>query len=121
MANPQKRKGDEAERRVAAWLAAHGWPYAERQLGAGRKADVGDIAGLPGIVVEVKNHRTLALSAWLRELDAETVNARAEHGVLVVKRKGVSNAGQWYAVTTLDDWARLATEAGWSATDDTTV
>ena len=43
MSNPNKRRGDDAERKLAAYLQTQGWPDAERALGAGRHDDRGDI------------------------------------------------------------------------------
>lgn len=107
-----KQKGSQAERDVARWLNQHGYPYAERSYGAGRPDDVGDIDGIPGLCIEVKNHKTLALAAWLNELEVEVENARASHGVLVVKRRGRADPGNWYAIMTLQNWTELAKEAG---------
>jgi Holliday junction resolvase len=119
VSNPQKRKGDAAERNVAAWLAAHGFSYAERAYGAGRPDDVGDIDGIPGVVVEVKNHKTITIPAWLHELDVEMFNANARHGAVIAKRRGSTDVGDWYALMPVEGWARLLVEAGYGDTDAT--
>ena len=51
-------------------------------------------------VIEVKNHANLAtaINDGLAELDAEMVNAGTSHGVLVVKRRGKGDPGEWLAV-----------------------
>ena len=118
MSNPQKVKGDKAERDVAAYLAAHGFPYAERAYGAGRPDDVGDIDGIPGVVVEVKNHTKITIPAWLNELEVEMSNARAVHGAVVAKRRGSTDVGSWYAIAPFADWVRLLLEAGWGTQPD---
>ena len=118
MSNPQKVKGDKAERDVAGYLAAHGFPYAERAYGAGRPDDVGDIDGIPGVVVEVKNHKALTIPAWLNELEVEMSNARAVHGAVVAKRRGSTDVGSWYAIAPFADWVRLLLEAGWGTQPD---
>jgi hypothetical protein len=53
MGNPSKRKGDRAELEVQALLRDHLGVPARRQLGAGRKDDVGDMAGVPNTVIQV--------------------------------------------------------------------
>jgi hypothetical protein len=86
--HPNKQKGNRAELAVAEYLRTAGWPYAERSR-AGWTDDRGDIDGIPGIVIEVKDQAKHDLPGWLRELAVETANARADVGVLVVKRRGV--------------------------------
>ena len=113
MSNPQKVKGDKAERDVAGYLAAHGFPYAERAYGAGRPDDVGDIDGIPGVVVEVKNHKTITIPAWLNELETEMFNANARHGAVIAKRRGSTDVGDWYAILPAVAWSRLLVEAGY--------
>ena len=88
-----------------------GWPHAERRALHGN-ADIGDIAGLPGVVLEVKSAKRTELAAWLDELDAEIVNAHADTGVLVVKRRGHTNPGKWFAIMSFDRWCVLLNEAG---------
>ena len=55
MSNAAKRKGSQAERDVVAWLKANGYKYADRRL-AGATLDKGDISGVPGVTIEIKNH-----------------------------------------------------------------
>jgi hypothetical protein len=110
--SPQARKGRRAELAVANYLAANGWPYAEPTRRSGWADDRGDIDGLGPVVVEVKDHKQFAIPAWLHELELEVVNANAVTGVLVVKRRGHSDPGDWYAITTLRDWSHLAKDAG---------
>lgn len=53
MGNPQKRKGDAAEREAAALVAElTGYPV-RRKLGAGRSDDEGDLEGVPRTVLQV--------------------------------------------------------------------
>ena len=114
MANPNKRKGDDAERRVAAYLQTQGWPEAVRALGAGRRDDVGDIHNAGQIVYEVKSHRTIDLPGFLRELAREKANAKAGTGAVVVKRRGSTNPADWYAVLELADFTALLRAAGYN-------
>lgn len=106
MSNPAKNKGSRFERAIVEHLNHHGHPHAERCYGAGRPDDRGDIDGIPGWVIEAKNHRRFALAEWMSELEAETRNARATHGALVIKRRQ-HPVGQSYVVMTLDTFAEL--------------
>ncbi|KUJ70784.1 hypothetical protein ACZ90_00240 [Streptomyces albus subsp. albus] len=84
MSTRSKAKGTAAEREVVRYLQTW-WPAAERRALSGNK-DKGDVAGLPGVVVEVKAAQTQLLAAWKRETETERINAAAESCVLVVKR-----------------------------------
>ena len=110
MSNPSKRRGTDAEVKLLAWLHQNGH-RARRNPPAGTK-DVGDLAVempyfLPNgsrasaeVVIEVKNHANLAtaINDGLAELDAEMANAGTDHGVLVVKRRGKGDPGEWLAI-----------------------
>jgi hypothetical protein len=111
MTSPSKAKGSRAELAVARYLQSQGWPYAERSR-AGWTDDRGDIDGIPGVVVEVKDCKKFELAAWLGELEVETANAGAVTGVLVVKRRLHTDPADWYAITRLGDWAAMAKDAG---------
>lgn len=106
MANPAKAKGSKAERDVVAYLIENGFPYAERRL-AGAQEDKGDIAGVNGVCIEVKDHKTMALSTWVEEMLLETKHAKAWTGVVWHKRKGKGNAGDWYATMPVWMWLDL--------------
>ena len=109
MTSPQKRKGSAAELAVAKWLNRLGWTCAERSR-AGWTDDRGDIDGMPGVVIEVKNCKTLSIPAWLRELEVEMKNAKAWTGTLIVKRRGSTDVNDWYAVMPASVWAQLLLE-----------
>jgi Holliday junction resolvase len=89
-----KAKGTTAEREVVRYLQ-NWWPAAERRALSGNK-DKGDVAGIPGVVVEVKAAATQLIGPWQRETLIERENAGAARCMLVVKRpyKPVS---QWDA------------------------
>ena len=108
----QRAKGTMYESMVAQYLRDNGFPYAERRALSGTY-DKGDLTGMPGLVVECKNHKELSFSEWLRETEQERQNADADYGVLVVKRRGVWDAGESYAVMSLADMARLLKQAGY--------
>ena len=54
MSTPGKRKGSKAEADVVKWLKVNGFPYADRRI-AGAQLDKGDISGVNGVTIEVKN------------------------------------------------------------------
>jgi hypothetical protein len=104
--SPQKRKGSAAELAVAKWLRKLGWIHAERSR-AGWQDDRGDIDGMPGVVVEVKNCKTISIPEWLRELEVEIANAQAWTGAVIAKRKGSTNVDDWYAIMPAKIWGEL--------------
>lgn len=106
-----KAKGYAGERAVVDHLRANGFPYAERRR-AGATKDTGDVIALPGLTIEVKNHSRLALSEWVDQMLGEMNNTTpaAWQGVVVHKRKGKTDPGQWYATTTFDLWLTMLKE-----------
>lgn len=109
-----KQKGTLAESAVADYLK-NTWNTVERRVLSG-KNDKGDIAGIPKIVIEVKNQKSYKFSEWLKETKIEQTNAEADYGVLVVKPNGVgvSKTDQWWAVLPLEDLVSLLTKAGYA-------
>ena len=106
MTSPQARKGSTFERDVVTYLAGHGFPYCERTYGAGRPADVGDVDGIVGWTLEVKNHRSLDLAGWSDEAERERVNGRQPFAAVVAKRR-CKPVAQSYVVMSLETFARL--------------
>ena len=106
MTSPQKRKGSAAELAVAKWLRKLGWIHAERSR-AGWQDDRGDIDGMPGVCIEVKNEKRIDLPGYLRELEVEIANAQAWTGTVIVKRRGSMNVDDWYAVMPAKIWGEL--------------
>lgn len=109
MANPQKNKGDKAEREIAGLLVElTGWPV-RRKLGAGRADDTGDLDGVPMTTVQVKNYADLtrAIREGLHDLRAQRTNADTPFAALMVRRPG----GRWIVVMEPDQWAALTREA----------
>jgi len=109
MTSPQKRKGSSAELAVAKWLNKLGWIQAERSR-AGWTDDRGDIDGMPGVCIEVKNEKRIDLPGYLRELAVEMENAKAWTGSVIVKRRGSTDVNDWYAVMPALVWAQLLLE-----------
>jgi hypothetical protein len=100
--------GTAAETAVVRYLRVNGFAQAERRALAG-VLDQGDITGTPGIAWEVKagekaRHAGDAqITSWMTETEVERVNARADVGVLVVRRRsyGCARAGRWWAILQL--------------------
>lgn len=106
-----RRLGTTWETAVVTWLRDY-WPNAERRALNGAK-DRGDIAGIPLVVIECKNAKTITLAAWLDELAAEMANDTAEVGALWVKRRGKASAGDGYIVLHPTVLVRLLKGAGY--------
>lgn len=88
MSRANKRKGAQFETDVAAYLKHNGFPDAERRV-MGGSLDRGDIAGVPGWCLELKNLASVAegVRIAIDEARIEAVNAGAEHFAGVVKRR----------------------------------
>ncbi len=98
-----KAKGTAAETALVMWLRENGYENAERRALTG-KADRGDIAGIPRVVIEVKSGSRLEIPAWLKETEIERINDGALAGYLIIKPKGIgaSNVGKWWVIQTVE-------------------
>lgn len=107
-----RTKGLTAERAVANYLKAHGWPDARRSVATGwsngstESGDVGDILGVPGFAVQVKNLKSgltgKALDDVYQEALAQCCALARLTGqdcaaVIVEKRAGTADVGRWWA------------------------
>lgn len=106
-----RAKGTRAESAVVEFMKANGWPHAERHAQHGSR-DIGDVNVGPAVVVEVKASSRMSLAEWMAELGEEMDNADTDMGVCVVKRRGTTDVGKYYAVSTFDVWCRMAKDAG---------
>lgn len=116
-----RRRGAEAERRLAAWLRAHGWPHAERGVrtaysSAGRGlVDPGDIVGTPALVWQVKDHARESVDHWLTETEQQRLGAPgtvpADLGLLVVRRRGKADPGRWWVWLPVEQLVGLVVDA----------
>lgn len=115
-----KQKGTAAETAVVKALQRLGWPHVERRALQGAE-DKGDISGIPGVCFEVKDAKTWQVSGWLQETLEERANAKATHGILVIKLPGVghSNAEKWLTVMDDDHACNLWREAAMRYIDPT--
>ena len=107
----QRAKGTAAETAVVNYLKANGFPHAERRALHGT-ADKGDITGCGPVVFEVKNHKQMDLAGWVKELEAEMVNAGVDVGAVVSKKRGTTDPGEFYAIMPFRIFVGLLIEAG---------
>jgi hypothetical protein len=97
-------KGARAERAVVSWLRANGVPDARRYSGADGHAP-GDIDAFPAVVLEVKDCVKHDIPAWMRQAQQEAGPLRIP--VVVVKPRGVTNVGQWWAILPFHELVEL--------------
>ena len=90
------------------------FPAVERRALSGVN-DMGDVAGCPGLVFEIKNHVSYKFPEWLRETAVERENAKADHGILIVKPNGVGlgSVEKWWAVMPVGEMLELLKKAGY--------
>ena len=105
MSNAAKAKGSKAELDVVKYLKQW-FPYVDRRL-AGATLDKGDISGIPGVTIEIKNHAKMDLGGWTGELVTEMKNDNAWTGVVIHKRKGKGDPAEWYATMPVQVWVDL--------------
>lgn len=108
MSRANKAKGREAENQVCDYLNANGYTV-ERRRQEGVN-DRGDVAGLPGVVIEVKNTKQLALSQFVTEATREAGNDSANGevvGVAWIKKRGTTDPGQWYVAMNGDTFLQF--------------
>jgi hypothetical protein len=110
MTSAAKRMGSKAEREVVVFLRSAGFPHAERRI-AGARLDRGDIAGIPAVAIEVKDHGRTELAAWVDEARAEAGNADARWPVVWHKRRGRGSAGDWFVTMDGATFAAMLAEA----------
>ncbi|MFI6763315.1 hypothetical protein ACIBF5_29695 [Micromonospora sp. NPDC050417] len=113
-----KRKGTGWETAVVDYLRANGVPYAERRTLNGAK-DRGDVAGIPGVVIECKNERAITLAEYADETETERRNDQAAVGVAWIKRRGKGSPGDAYVLMTGEQLVQLLAAAGYIPTPGT--
>ena len=107
-----KQKGTAAESAVVKYLRENGFTQVERRALQGSQ-DKGDISGIIGLVIEVKDHKTMTLGQWMEELKVEVENANAETGAVIHKRKGTTDVSEWYASMPFWMYMYLLKDAGY--------
>ena len=111
MPNANRDKGNKTERDVAGYLRAAGITTAERRVVTGwhrtdrSDPDLGDIKGVPGLCIQVKNvDKTAkgnlsgkALADIMADLEDQRAASGAALGLLVEKRPNNAMVGTWWA------------------------
>lgn len=103
MSNPSGRKGTAGETARVNYMRARGWQYATRIPKKGAR-DEGDLVldqAVP-VMVESKETKAFTPSTFLAEMKAQIENSHAEFGFVIVKKRGTTDVGQYYALTTVD-------------------
>jgi hypothetical protein len=114
MANPSGAKGYRGEQPVVEYLKSFGFFRAYRPGKQGTN-DKGDVHGIDGVAIEIKNHGVYKFPEWMKELVKEKRNAAAETSALVVKPRGIgeTRVKDWWVVMTLEEYAQLLEAAGY--------
>lgn len=98
-----RRKGSTFARAVCDYLADQLGRPVERRVDGGTK-DRGDVAGVPGWVLEAKACRQFDLSGWMDEAFKEAANDGAPYYAVVAKRR-MKGTHQAYVIMPLEIWA----------------
>jgi hypothetical protein len=104
--NPQKAKGSAFERLVRDYLAQ---AFPCERIPAGATLDRGDL-WTEAAAIQCKNHKTLSLGSWLTQTIEQQRNAGKSYGVLVVKRKGITDPGEQFAILPLSQLRTLLSQ-----------
>lgn len=103
-----KSAGSTFERLIADYLAAKVDDRIDRRVktGAADKGDIANVRLLGGqrVVIECKDYGgQLKAAEWTGEAEVERINDGAVAGVVVAKRRGVSDPGKQWVLLTVDD------------------
>lgn len=104
-----KAKGTAWESAIVRFLQ-HFSPTVERRALLGT-TDKGDIAGIPGVVIEAKNTKAMTLAQHVDEAVAEGDNANAAVAVAWLHRKGRASPADGYVVMTGTQFVSLLIDA----------
>lgn len=110
MANPAKRKGDAAEREVAALIQELTGDPARRKLGAGRLDDEGDIDGVPDTTIQVVAYGRHDFSTAIRAKPLRAEEQRARAGATFAATFVKLPGGGFRVVLTPEQWATYSRE-----------
>lgn len=103
MANHMKSLGTSHETAIKKWLRDNGWPYADRRTLAGA-SDEGDLRLSERVpfTIEAKTAKATtdkaSLGAFMKELVAEVENSESEAGAVILKKRGTTDVGEYYAI-----------------------
>lgn len=112
-----KAKGTAWETAVCRYLAGEGFPHVERRALNGTQ-DRGDIAGIPGWVIEAKNCKRDELPAWIDEAAAEQTNDGAEFAAVWHHRRGKASPADGFVTMDGATFVRLLRAAGYGQPTD---
>jgi len=101
-----RAKGTAAESATVRYMQANGFPHAERRALHG-VGDKGDIINVPDWALEVKAVTATSYGAWLKEAEAERINAGVENCAVIHKARGVGDPAAYRVVMTLEQFCRL--------------
>jgi hypothetical protein len=107
-----KQKGSAWETAIVRYLADHGFPHVERRALSGTQ-DRGDIAGIPGWVVEAKNCSATSLGVWVDEATVEQANDGADFACVWHHRRGKGSPADGFVTMTGAQFVRLIRQAGY--------
>lgn len=97
-----RNKGNRAMLAVVRWFHANGFPYAAKRSAGENGDDI--LEGFPGISIEVKDQARLNLAGWV---DQSRSQAGDRPAIVIHKRAGKTDVGQWYVTMTVADFARV--------------
>lgn len=112
-----KQKGTAWETAVVRYLQDYSPTVERRALHGGR--DLGDITGIPSVVIECKNEKALALASYVDEAIAEGDNAHADVAVAWIHRRGKASPADGYVVMNGTQFVSLLLDAGYLPAQDT--
>ena len=104
-----RAKGTRWESSIVTYLNEQGFVMAERRALSG-SLDKGDVTGIPGVVIEAKNTKTINLAQFLDEANAEALNAKASVGIAWIKRRGKTSPAEGYVLMSGETFIELLTE-----------
>lgn len=106
-----KAKGTSWESLICKHLAAEGFPNIERRVLNGSQ-DRGDVAGIPGWVIEAKNCARTELAAWIDEATKEQANDGAEFSAVWHHRRGKGQPADGFVTMTGATFTRILKALG---------
>jgi hypothetical protein len=109
-----KAKGTAFESAIVRYLIEEGFTQVERRALSGT-SDRGDIAGIPGWVLEAKNCKRAELAGWLDEAAIEQANDGAEFSAVWHHRVGRAHPSAGYVTMTGATFVRLLRAAGYGS------
>lgn len=111
-----KAKGRAWENAIVEYLDSQDIEGVERRRLAGIN-DKGDIAGIKKVMIEAKGERSWKIPEWMREVDRETLNAKALIGVCWAKIMGKAKAQDGVVIMRPATFLTLLRQAGYLPLD----